>query len=79
MLKHKDIPNRVIETAKSVYTAEIYKGQATSKEYHDAMLAAITAALNEWSEMKVVTEYYLNTGDYFEPAIILPLSNKEGY
>lgn len=65
MLKPEDIPSRVIETAKTVYTAEIYKGQATAKEYHDAMLAAITAALNAWPGVDVRGVYY--------PWIVLPL------
>ena len=52
MIRVDQIPDTVIEAAKVTYTAEIYKGQATAREYHDAMCAAITSALNAWPEAK---------------------------
>lgn len=48
MIKAEQIPDEVVEAATVTYTAEIYKGQATAREYAAAMRAAIAAALAAW-------------------------------
>ena len=52
MIKPDQIPDEVVEAAKTTYTAEIYKGKASSREYHEAMREAIAAALNAWPLIK---------------------------
>lgn len=51
MIRADQIPEEVVEAAKITYTAQIYKGQATAREYHDAMCEAITSALNAWPDV----------------------------
>ena len=52
MIRADQIPDEVVEAAKTTYTAEIYKGQATAREYHEAMRSAIAAALNAWPNIE---------------------------
>jgi hypothetical protein len=51
MIKPDQIPRESVEVAKSVYTAEIYKGNGTALEYHTAMMKAIAACINSWPEV----------------------------
>lgn len=52
MINPENIPIEAIEAAKSAYTAEIYKGHGTAREFHKAMAAAIAAAVSGWPEME---------------------------
>lgn len=40
--------------------------------------SALAAALSSWPEAKRVKEYFTNDTDYYEPAFILPLPQKDG-
>lgn len=45
------IPPEALEAAKSAYTAAIYRGNGTAREYHEAMRAACLAMLEAWPGM----------------------------
>ena len=73
----EQIPNEAVEAAKTTYTAEIYKGQATAREYDAAMRAAIAAALAAWPGVDYrpgskVTKTWRDPGK-----IILPLPTEK--
>ena len=69
MIDPKQIPDDVEEAAASEYTAQIYKGNATTAEFRAAVRSAIAAALNAWQGMEMRPT--------FNPSrIILPLSHE---
>lgn len=49
----------------------------TDEELGELVEATCLAMLRAWPGAKHVTEYYLDTGDYFKPSIILPLTEKQ--
>lgn len=63
------IPPEAVEAAASAYTAVIYCGDGTTREFHEAIEAAILAALESWPGMRIMVD--IDTGD--DAAIKLPL------
>ena len=64
------IPTEAFTAAELAYTDALARNE-------DPLRAACLAMLKAWPGKKHVTEYYLCEGDHFEPAIILPLPQKE--
>jgi len=70
MIKSDQISDDVVEAAASEYTAQIYKGNATTAEFRAAVRSAIAAALNAWQGMEMRPT--------FNPSrIILPLPQEK--
>lgn len=69
---HITIPPEAIEAAKSAYTAEIYRGNGTAREYHEAMRAACLAMLQNWPGLSHVYRDWDNT-----PLVCLPLPTEK--
>lgn len=63
------IPPEAVDAAMSEYTAQIYKGHATTSEFRAAMRAAIAAVIASWpgSEISWIT------GESEAGDLILPL------
>jgi hypothetical protein len=53
MICDDQIPDESVAAAASEYTAQIYKGNATTAEFRAAVRSAIAAALNAWQGMEM--------------------------
>lgn len=71
MINPENIPIEAIETAKSAYTAEIYRGHGTAREFHKAMAAAIAAAVSGWPGIERIKKH--ESSIFNDGGIILPL------
>lgn len=81
----KLIPDEVVEAAARVLhaNAEVFHdvlwddlGDYDQGAYRAEARAAIAAGLAEWPEAKRVKGYFTHDTDYYEPAIILPLTQE---
>lgn len=73
------IPPEAVKAAASAYTSVIYRGNGTTREFHDAIAAALRAGIAAWPGMHTGWQC-IGCGD--DAQIILPLpqedSNAEG-
>lgn len=77
MINPDNIPIEAVEAAKSAYTAEIYKGHGTAREFHRAMAAAVAAALNGWPGLVLVPGIE-QWGKIHGRHLHIPIENAEG-
>jgi len=71
MLKPEQVPDEVVAAAREAWLGSDVSAQEDWR-------IAIAAAINAWPGNRMETEYFTHCGDYWEPAVILPLPQESG-